>query len=225
VASQLKHLAREAGALSLSLAQLTLAREYGFESWPKLKIFVETQGLSFEEKLKRLIAAATTGRLYLANHLLKGEPKLATFHIGAACVTGEVEAVRRMLAGDPKLATASMGRWSWKPLDYVAHSFYHQESAEKREALLEIARLLLERGADPNSTYTYNADYEGGKLEGPVPVLYGPTGLTNFPELAELLLKAGALPDERTWWRLCSKRERWWSRTILRWATKPSPSW
>ena len=37
---QAKDLAR-AGALKLSDAQLTIAREYGFPSWPRLKAYVE----------------------------------------------------------------------------------------------------------------------------------------------------------------------------------------
>lgn len=195
VTAQLQRLAKDARPISLSLAQLALAREYGFDSWPKLKIFVETQGFTFEEKLRHFVDAAMTGRLYFANHLLKSEPKLASYSLGTACLIGDVEAVRRMLAKDPKLATTPIGRWNWLPIVYATHSSYHEESAEKRQALLDITQLLLEHGADPNSTYSVT--YLDGQVEGPNPVIYGPAGHTNFPELAELLLKAGANPDEK----------------------------
>ncbi len=192
VANQLRQLAKEPSRVSLSLVQFTLAREYGFESWSKLKFFVESQGMTFEEKLKLFVKAAVGNRLYVSESLLKKEPKLASHDLSTACVVGDFAMVEKLIKQDPSLVSAKVGVEGWTPLLYVCFSFFNRKSKESAESLLKTAQVLISAGADVNATYQHP-----GSDKFRIPCLYGPSGATNFPELTELLLKAGANPDER----------------------------
>src|SRR4051812_10026725 len=76
-------------------------------------------------------------------------------------------------------ANAPGGPNGWAPLLYVCHSVF---------ASAALARELLERGADPNVTFTN----EYGEMS----ALYGAAGVVHDPELTRLLLEAGANPDD-----------------------------
>jgi ankyrin repeat protein len=76
-------------------------------------------------------------------------------------------------------ANAPGGPNGWAPLLYVTHSVF---------ASVPLARALLERGADPNATFTN----EYGEMS----ALYGAAGVVHGPELTRLLLEAGANPDD-----------------------------
>ncbi|MGE0527325.1 MAG: ankyrin repeat domain-containing protein [Bdellovibrionales bacterium] len=180
---------------SLSVAQLTIAREYGFESWPKLKFFVEAQAMTFEQKLKSFVSAATNNRLYYAQFLLQHEPRLATHDLSTACLVGQYASVERAVEKNPAVVSIKTGLNDWEPLLYVCFSFFHAQSPETAENLLKIAHLLIANGADVNTSYAHSL--EDVSADTRIPALYGPSGATNFPELAEILLKAGANPDER----------------------------
>src|SRR5579875_2946450 len=55
---------RKAGEFSsLALAQLAIAREHGFRSWPRLKFHVEALTLDASERATALIASATSADL------------------------------------------------------------------------------------------------------------------------------------------------------------------
>ena len=65
---------RKAGEFpSLALAQLSLAREYGFRSWPRLKFHVEAATLSRAERAGALVASATSTDLRRARALLEAD--------------------------------------------------------------------------------------------------------------------------------------------------------
>ena len=78
--------------------------------------------------------------------------------------------------GDP---SAPGGPRGWAPLLYVCHSVF---------ASADLARSLLERGADPNATFTN----EYGEMS----ALYGAAGVVHDPELTRVLLEADADPDD-----------------------------
>ena len=78
--------------------------------------------------------------------------------------------------GDPNEPGGPLG---WAPLLYVTHSVYASRT---------LAAELLERGADPNATFTN----EYGEMS----ALYGAAGRAHDPELTRLLLEAGADPDD-----------------------------
>ena len=87
---------RNAGEFpSIALAQLAVAREYGFSSWPGLKFHVEAATLDASERAVALIASATSADLRRARTLLDADPALARHDLACACLTGEADEVSR----------------------------------------------------------------------------------------------------------------------------------
>lgn len=146
----------------LSSAQLVLAREQGFSSWSALVHSVEATVESFAR-------AATEGRCERARRLLDARPEIAS-DPWARLVLG------RGWDGDP---TTPGGPLGWAPLLYVTHSCF---------ASVDLARSLLERGADPNVTFRNEF--------GDMSAVYGAAGVVHNPELTLLLLEAGADPND-----------------------------
>lgn len=146
----------------LARAQLVIAREQGYSSWPALVAAVEASAETF-------VQAATDGRCERAERLLDARPEIAN-DPWAGLVLG------RGWTGDPN---EPGGPLSWAPILYVAHSCF---------ASPELARELLERGADPNATFAN----EYGEMS----ALYGAAGVVHNPELTRVLLEAGANPDD-----------------------------
>jgi len=77
-------------ALTLGQAQLVLARCYGYESWPKLKAFVD--GVTRE----RLVEAVNAGDTALVRSLLKRRPEMA----GATTGRGEQQLIHLAVVHD-----------------------------------------------------------------------------------------------------------------------------
>jgi ankyrin repeat protein len=148
--------------LQVASAQLVLAREQGFSSWPALVHSVEASVESF-------VAAATSARCERASRILEARPEIAS-DPWARLVLG------RGFDGDP---VAPGGPLGWAPLLYVTHSCF---------ASVDLARSLLERGADPN--VTFRNEY------GDMSALYGAAGVVHNAELTALLLEAGADPND-----------------------------
>ncbi|WP_322756599.1 ankyrin repeat domain-containing protein [Frankia sp. Cas3] len=61
---------RPQGPVSLSVAQMVLAREHGFASWPRLKAEVEAKALDRAGRVEAFLTASVTGRGSLAGRLL-----------------------------------------------------------------------------------------------------------------------------------------------------------
>jgi ankyrin repeat protein len=116
----------------LASAQLVLAREQGFRSWPELVHALEASADAF-------VVAATSGRCERARRLLDAEPRIERDR-WASLVLG------RGWDGD---ANEVGGPRDWPPLHYVCHSCF---------ASVELARELLRRSADPNA---YHANEYG----------------------------------------------------------------
>jgi ankyrin repeat protein len=112
----------------LASAQLTLAREHGFRSWPELVHTLDADAGAF-------VVAATSGRCDRARRLLAAEPAIERDR-WAALVLG------RGWDGEPNEVG---GPRDWPPLHYVCHSCF---------ASTELARELLRRGADPNAYFS-----------------------------------------------------------------------
>jgi ankyrin repeat protein len=197
----------------LSDAQLTVARSYGYPSWPRLKAYVEAitaytrdpgrvraQEEPVEEFLR--LACLTYGgddlsHLARAAEMLQGDPRLAGHSIHTAAAVGDAPAGERMLRADRSLATATGGPFGWEPLMYVAYS--RLVSDDPRHSHVAVARLLLEHGADPNAGYLWDGTYLFTVLTGAFG--YGEDSPNQPPHhesiaLARLLLEAGADPND-----------------------------
>ena len=83
--------------IALHDAQLVIAREYGFASWPRWKQFVEARLLDIAERAALLVRAACGGDMRKATTLLDAEPTLERFDFYTACVCGAAEYVARLL--------------------------------------------------------------------------------------------------------------------------------
>jgi ankyrin repeat protein len=175
------------GPVSLAAAQLVVARELGFASWPKLKAVVDANvadGLSVDE----FVAASVDGRARAASGIFAAHPDIARRSLLAATVLGDAETVRERLAVDSAAAVAVDDDRGWPPLLYACYSRWHQIDPDRSARLAEVVRLLLEAGASPNTNngafqYQYRSAL-GGAVE------------VNNPSVTQVLLDSGANPDD-----------------------------
>src|SRR6516165_1618127 len=71
------HSSAPAGGVSLAAAQLVIARELGFASWPQLKAAVETQAITPARLAEMFVAASIEGRVREAAAILETAPDIA----------------------------------------------------------------------------------------------------------------------------------------------------
>jgi hypothetical protein len=126
-----------------------------------------------------------------AEEILASHPEIAGADLSTALVLGDVERVRRTLDEAPGAVRAPVGPRRWEPLLYVCFSQFANGKSIRAGQLVATARMLLDRGADPNASYIHE-----GWPDSPLPCLYGATGLNNNPALALALLEAGARPND-----------------------------
>ena len=211
----------DAGALTITLAdaQLVIARQYEFESWPKLRRHIDVlarysrsphrestgspstpEDARAEEFLR--LACLTYGgddaaRRTRARELLAAHPQIASASIHTMAAVGDVAAAAALLADAPAQASTLGGPHEWEPLLYLAYS--RLDSTAPGHSTLEVARLLLAHGADPNAGYLWEGTYAFTALTG---VLGEGEDTVNQPRhqfwlpLARALLDAGADPND-----------------------------
>lgn len=201
-------------AVTLTDAQLVLARAHGFPSWPQFAAHLEKL-----QALRALEDPATpaelrdpaalflefasvprhgshaAGTLEQANLILSRYPHVATASIYTAAVLADEPTVRAFLARDPGLATAPGGPYAWDALTYLCFSRYLRLDVARSEAFVATARLLLEAGASANTGWTEMTEDDPPRpfLES---VLYAAAGLARNPGLTRLLLEYGADPND-----------------------------
>ena len=182
-----RHLVTAPGsAVRLSAAQLVIARELGFASWPRLIAAVEV-GSASRRRVLDLVAASVEGRLRRAREILRADPEIVEARsLLAASVLGDAGAVREHLAADPAAAVALDNGRGWPPLLYACYSRWHQIDPSRAPGLAEVARLLLEGGASADTN-------DGGRLRFRS-ALKGAVDVNN-PQVTQVLLAAGANPD------------------------------
>lgn len=181
---------RKAGEFpSLAVAQLVIAREHGFRSWPRLKFHVEALTLDTSERAAALIASATSADLRRARALLAADPTLGCHDLACACATGEADEVSRRLAARPAAVNEPTGPHGWAPILYACFSRLLRGDPERAPGIREVARRLLAAGADPNAWFVNQDRW----LQ---VALYGAAGIAGDPELTRTLLEAGADPTD-----------------------------
>jgi ankyrin repeat protein len=175
------------GAVTLAVAQLVIAREQGFPSWPKLKAAIDANA-SAGRAIEELLAASVEGRMRQAASIVRANQGIAGQSLRAAAVLGDVLAAQEMLTADPAAAAAIDDDRGWPPLLYACYSRWHQADPSRAPAIAEVACLLLRAGASPNTNNGARTGYRSA-LTGSVEV--------NNPEVTKVLLEAGANPDDR----------------------------
>ena len=176
-----------------------MARQYGFASWAKLKQqveFLNADQQARRELFIRLSTASSSGpqdfAFQRAQRLLKEDASISqSDDLYLALVLGDEQVVARCLAANPELINKLGGPRNWPPLCYLAFSKWHRQGQRHRQGVLNIAKSLLEAGATTDFQFTQEP-WE----DSPLGLLYGPCGVTNFVELAELLLDAGVNIDD-----------------------------
>lgn len=185
------HAPREPG---LRDVQHALALEYGFASWFALKEALAVLALarrSHAERVEIVLHSAWNGDPVAAARILVRWPEIGSENLRAAVATGNLAEVQRHLAADPAAATRKGGPLDWEPLLYLA---YVRLPAADVHAL-DIARALLDHGADPNARFSDD-------WENPFTVLTGVIGEGEgdrlpHPQaaaLSALLIERGADP-------------------------------
>jgi ankyrin repeat protein len=199
---------------SLSDAQLVTARTYGFASWTKLKQYLtaiepyvwnppqpaDDPGPLVDVFIK--LACLNYGAWHRSNpekarRLLAEHPELARASIYSAAASGDVSAAGAMIERDPECVKANGGPLRWHPLLYACYS--RMDGTVPNHSTLEVARLLLSHGADPNAGFLWGGTYVFTALTGAFGE--GEDGINQPPHphrdaLAGLLLDAGADPND-----------------------------
>ncbi len=172
---------------ALADAQFVLARERGFESWPKLKAHIESRR-PLDDQVIEFVRAACNGRHAAAARLLAKTPAIVTHSMHAACAAADLDAVTAILDRDPGALNAPQPLQGGEPIVYACASHIHKQSRKLAAASRTVVELLLDRGADPNAFTLVNSDQpDGDKLS----VLYRASVADNAP-VVKLLLERGA---------------------------------
>lgn len=166
-----------------------IAREAGAESWPRLKLAVETAALTQEQRAKQLGRAVTNGNFHLVDRLLSLDPALPDAHFGLQLAFARKEPALAVLTRDPSLATTPIG--GRLPIHVLCASRIHQRAPEAVEDMIELLEALLAAGADVNQGYPAKPgeDHE-------LSPLYCALGHAGNLRLAEALLRHGADPND-----------------------------
>ena len=192
--------------ISLTAAQLVIAREHGFASWPKFAAHIETLRIqhsvdSLADPVGALLVAAcvprdgsshASGTLEEAEAILSRYPNVARASIYTAAVLADEAAVRAFLAADAKLATTPGGPYRWDALTHLCFSRYLRIDRDRSDAFVRSARALLDAGASPNTGFRDQWD------NSPIfeTVIYGAAGAAHHPDVTRLLLEYGADPND-----------------------------
>lgn len=208
-----------AAPFHLADAQLVVAREHGFESWPKFARHIETLRMTravanLSDPVAAFVEAASvprhghaSGTLEEAEMILARYPHVVASSIYTAAMVADESTVRAFLVRDPASATAKGGPRGWDALTHLCFSRYLRLDRGRSEAFVRTARALLDAGASANTGWTEMIDHPN-----PRPVveaaIYGAAGVARQGELTRLLLERGADPnDEETPYHVAETRD------------------
>src|SRR5580704_15447546 len=187
---------------ALADAQFVIAREHGFESWPKFAKHVESVASaslasSVSDPVAAFIEAAcvprdsshSSGTLERAEAILTEHPEVASGSIYTAAILGDVVGVRRFLAIDARNATAKGGPYGWDALTHLCFSRYLRLDRARSKIFLAMAKALLNAGASANTGWMEISHEPHPEWES---AIYGAAGIAQHPEVTRLLLERGA---------------------------------
>jgi ankyrin repeat protein len=199
------------GRITLTDAQLVVAREHGFESWPKFAAHITTLNLersvaALDDPIAAFIRAAcvprddshVSGTVEEAELILRRYPKVARANIYTAVILADEAAVRDFLQRDIASASVPGGTFNWDPLTYLCFSRYLRLDPTRSDAFVSTASALLDAGANANTGWIEMIDHPNARpiLES---AIYGAAGIAQNDGLTRLLLERGADPnDEET---------------------------
>ena len=199
----------QAKKISLADAQRVLAREHGFDSWPKFATHIETLTIAREvgalaDPVAAFFDAATapreghgSGTLERAEAIRGRYPEVARSSIYAAALIADDASVRNFLSREPALATAKGGPYGWDALTYLSFSRYLRLDAARSDAFVRTARALLDAGASANTGWYETIDTPPRQVI--ESAIYGAAGIAQHAGVTRLLLERGADPnDEET---------------------------
>ncbi len=191
--------------------QQALAREHGQPNWAALKQEIEDRARSHAERVALFLDKSVNRystdpksqkwggyerdgdyRGAVAARVLARHPEIARDSIHTAAVAGDVDAVRAFLAKNVALANARSDFDGWTPLLRLGYARLPTDAA--RANGVEIARLLLDAGADPMAAWSDGQNafkVLTGVIGG------GEGGQSAHPQaeaLARLLIERGADP-------------------------------
>jgi hypothetical protein len=209
--------ARKVKALALTNAQFVIAREHGFDSWPKFAKHIETLTIAREvEALADPVAAFfeaagpprsghSSGTLERAEAIRGRHPEIARSSIYAAAMIADEAGVRDVLAHDSALATEKGGPFGWDALTYLCFSRYLRLDVSRSDAFVRTAQVLLDAGANPNTWWYETIDTPPRQII--ESAIYGAAGVAQHAGVTRLLLERGADPnDEETPYHVAETR-------------------
>ena len=182
---------------ALADAQLVIAREHGFESWPKFAKHVQelartSAALSLDNPVTAFIEAAIwLGPIDRAEKILASYPEIAQSSIHVAAILGDDATVRRFIAQDARNVTVKAEPFGGDALVYLCLSKYLQRYKSRSAGFVRAATALLDAGADPNTGFMSTGDYPDFES-----ALYGAAAVANHAELTGLLLERGGDPND-----------------------------
>lgn len=202
-----KALPRHSRNVTLREVQQALARERGFESWARLKEELAESAADADrdalvtEFLERACIFSGSGpdfpdKYRRAERIRARHPEIAKATIHTAVLCGELEHVAGLLAREPSLVHEKGGVQRWQPLLFLCYG--RLPHAPFVERALDMARLLLDAGADPNTWCRVGTEWPL-RFDALTGVMgEGEMGQPPHPcadELARLLLDRGASPN------------------------------
>lgn len=134
--------------------QLALAREFGFPGWAALQHALDELAHARRSLAERvdivLRSVMWQADRTVASRILARFPEIGAANLYTAVSTGNLAELERRLVADPAAANRKGGARDREPLLYLAYARLPGSELHG----LEMAEALLDRGADPNASWT-----------------------------------------------------------------------
>ena len=166
-----------------------IAKENGFGSWARLVAKSWFSEMTPDERAERLKIGLYFGQHWIVEELLANYPETANADLGNQIALFDKQSVAEALVQDPEAALRPIGKRT--PILHLAFSRHIHAAPELNADAIEIAKMLVENGADVNDGIATDPENDH-KLS----ALYGAVGHADNFSLAEWLLKNGAEPND-----------------------------